>query len=329
MSVFMSQPRFNYIITIHNKESLIGQVLMALLISCRQNSRIYAVLDGCTDKTEHIIDNLVNTYSDLPISKVYADDVHEILSINAGLRAADQSGEGFNIILQDDVILADYMFEKKVASLYEYAGTELGFVSFRQGANFPKEDNWTQDVPLVEKVESAYGHGSRDADMLLPGFLAYRTIVLKSPVCIPFSVIRSVGLLDEQLAPYMCDDIEYSIRCIKAGYKNAVFALRFISDVAWGTTRLKPDARMGEYIRRNMRIIRSLHASTIKAIVQNQITKIVKIEGMYSQDDEQNAREKWQIYCTATNRLLSSNHQSFMHKVRRSLKRCLKFYQPL
>ena len=50
---------FNYIITVHNREDLIEKVLTSILLCSGQNSHIYAVLDGCTDRSEAIIDELL------------------------------------------------------------------------------------------------------------------------------------------------------------------------------------------------------------------------------------------------------------------------------
>jgi glycosyltransferase involved in cell wall biosynthesis len=288
-------PCFNYIITIHNKEDLIGEVMKCVLRCCRDNSHIYPVLDGCTDRTEEIIDGIINKFADAPITKVYTPDVHEILSINAGLRATNQKGDGYNIILQDDVLLTDPLLEKKVAQLYEWAGSRLGFVSFRMAANFIRNAATSKEtVPLTDFMENAYGHGLLKANVLLPGSLAYRSVPIKSPICIPFALVRSVGMLEERLAPYMCDDFEYAIRSIKAGYKNAVFALRFRSDAKWGSTRTRPDPKMDEYAKRNMGIIRELHGSEIAKICESrQTTEIVEVPNMASEEDNVLALEAW------------------------------------
>ena len=55
-------PKFNYIITIHNKEDMIEQVMMCVLMCCRDNSHIYPVLDGCTDRTEDISNRMNNGF---------------------------------------------------------------------------------------------------------------------------------------------------------------------------------------------------------------------------------------------------------------------------
>src|ERR1039457_4124278 len=135
---------FNYIVTIHNREKLIRDVLWGILLGAGPDSHIYAVLDGCTDNTEAIIDAFTGYYAGVPLTKVYAADVHETLSINAGLRAAisDDPWEergGYFVILQDDVILAERHFERKIEQLYETMGPRLGVVSLRYGTNFCRD----------------------------------------------------------------------------------------------------------------------------------------------------------------------------------------------
>jgi|GEM_PF-2363782 len=284
----MPASKFNYIITIHNKEQLIEQVIRAVLKCCGNHSHVYTILDGCTDRTEKIIDSIIKQCTDVPITKVYTPDVHEILSINAGLKVSNQEGNGYNIILQDDVILTDFMLEEKVTKLYEWAGPKLGFVSFRLGANFAKDAVESNEVlPLTDYIENAYGHGLPYANVLLPGQFAYRTVPIKSPVCIPFTLIRSIGILEEQLAPYMCDDFEYAIRSIQAGFRNGVFGIPFQSEVKWGTTRIKPDPRMSQIQERNMKKIREWHAKKIADICSNvQNTEIYEIPSMFSEEDK-------------------------------------------
>lgn len=290
-----NEPRFNYIITIHNKENLIEEVLKCVLMCCRDNSHVYPVLDGCTDNTEKIVDAIINKFSGVPITKVYTPDVHELLSINAGLQAASQEGEGFNIILQDDVLLADFMLENKIRQVYEWAGPDLGYVSFRMGANF-KSDAYKSDehIPLTDFIENACGNGLPDSEMLPLGCLAYRTIPIKSPVCIPFKIVREVGMLEDKLAPYAHDDTDYSIRLVKAGYRNAVFALKFFSDIKWGGTRVSPHTKIGEIQKRNMNFIRKLHQNDLMNICGNQKKEnIMVINGL---TDEFTKRESIVIW---------------------------------
>lgn len=280
----MTESFFNYIITIHNKQDLIHDVLVSTLLCCGPQSKIYAVLDGCTDNTEHILDQFTEQYQGVPLVKLYAPDVHEILSINTGLRAASQEGDGYNIILQDDVMLADLDFESKVKQLYSWGGPTLGFVSFRMGANFaPDAQSAVVLSPTTDLIENAYGHGISDADILLPGRFAYRTVPIKSPVCIPTKIVREVGLMNEDLAPYMHDDTDLAIRTTLAGYSNGVFGIRFYSDVNWGGTRTNPHPELGQMAQRNMNRIRSRYGSELERIARgNQRKELIAFQELCS-----------------------------------------------
>lgn len=290
-------PRFNYIITIHNKEKLIENVISAALMCCRDNSHIYTVLDGCTDNTELIIDHIIKKFAGVPITKIYTPDVHEIKSINAGLKAANHQGEGYNIILQDDVILADFLIENKISKLYQWAGPNLGYLSLRLGANFKKDAYATDDAtPYIDYVENAYGHGIKDAKVLLPGHFAYRTVGIKSPACIPFKLIRELGIIDERLAPYCHDDLEYSIRAIQNGYFNGVFSIRFYSDIEWGGTRTIPHPEMNQIIYRNMNLVREWHRSDLKKIcINEQKNDVFFVPNQATDDEIKTALEYWTL----------------------------------
>jgi len=224
--------RFNYIITIHNKEDLIERVLKSVISCCRENSYIYPVLDGCTDHTESIINNIITNNQQVPIKKIYVPDVHEILSINAALKIAPQNEKGCNIILQDDVILEDQELERKVFAIYNYLGyLSIGSLVFRHGVNIILNDK-TQEIEETDLIESSYGVGICNKP-LPPGKLIQRMVGIRSPECISCEVVSKVGLMDENLAPYTYDNHDYSLRCLISGYKNYVFALKFNSDIKW------------------------------------------------------------------------------------------------
>ena len=248
--------RFNYIITIHNKEELIYDVVISALLCCGSNSHIYCVLDGCTDRTECIIDEILKKYTEVPLTKLYMPDVHELLSINAALKQSPQDMYGYNIILQDDVILADINWEQKVLKLYEWAGKYLGIISFRLGVNLKRDWGVSDEVPpFQDYVENAYGHGLPNTEVLLPGQFTYRAVPIKSPICIPCKIVGEVGLCNEQLAPW--DDTEYAVRALKAGYKNGVFALKFYSKVEWGHTRKAGDQKTSATLSKNLALTRT------------------------------------------------------------------------
>jgi hypothetical protein len=315
----MSEPFFNYIITIHNKEDLIHDVLISTLLCCGPRSRVFAVIDGCTDNTEAILDEFTSQFQSVPLVKVPAADVHELLSINTGLRAAPQEGEGYNIILQDDVVLADLALEAKVRQLYEWGGGRLGYVSFRLGVNFePDARTSGRTVPLNDCIENAYGHGFPGAEVLLPGRFAFRTVPIKSPVCLPSRLVREVGLMNEDLAPYGHDDTELAIRLVRAGYDNGVFGVRFYSELKWGGTRATPHPGMHTIQARNMDKIRALYGPELEEIARGvQRKDVIALPGLCSEELDAQALAQYE----RTKRLSALPHATVGSRIRSGLRR--------
>ena len=82
---------------------------------------------------------------------------------------------------------------------------------------------------------------------------------------------------------------------IKAGYRNAVFAIRFFSDVKWGGTRITPHPKLGDIIECNMNLIREWHGSELADICKSSQNKdIVEVPNMVSEDEKIRALDAWE-----------------------------------
>lgn len=254
----MNQYTFNYIITIHNKENLISDVIRAVIRCAGKNSTIYPILDGCTDKTEMRIDTIVKKNPDLQIKKIYAPDVHEIRSLNLALKHIPQEGRVLNIVLQDDVILEDIEIERKLTMLYDHLGFgTVGTLGFRHGVNLVL-DHKNKQVREIDLIESVFGTGMSHTP-LLPNQLIQRMVSVRSPECISSHVIKHVGIFDEALSPYMWDNHDLSIRCLKKDLKNYVFGLAFHSDIQWGGMRSNPHPELNAIDIRNRKYLYDKH----------------------------------------------------------------------
>lgn len=260
----MKDFRFNYIITIHNKEHLIKDVLNSIIRCCGKNSYIYPVLDGCTDNTEKYIDEIAKAV-DVPIEKIYAPDVHEIKSINIALRHVPQNYKGCNVIIQDDVILDDIKIESYIKKTYESIGySKIGVLAFRHGVNLIL-DYKNKEIRETDIIESCFGIGM-SSKPLLPGFLIERMVGVRSPECISCKVISDIGMMDEKLAPCTFDNHDYSLRCIKKGYKNLIFSIPFISNLEWGGTRSNNQDQFSKILNRNKKYLYKKHFNLIKIL---------------------------------------------------------------
>lgn len=233
---------FNYIVTIHNKQDLLSRVLEGLASCCSKRSKIIPILDGCADNSEAIVDEFIAT-GRFNVEKVITPDVYELRAINAGMARVSH---GFIMTIQDDVILQEPELEQKITALCTEVGPNIGVISLRHGANVRRTPLLRQlrqsgFVSLIEEFERVTRHEEAPimGERVEYGQIVYRMVAGGSPMVFPEKVWKSIGRMDEAMAPLMWNDHEYNLRALQEGFRNVVFPLRFESDVAWGTMRQK------------------------------------------------------------------------------------------
>lgn len=263
---------FNYIITIHNKEHLIKEVLEGIKKCASKTSVIYPVLDGCTDNTENVIDEFQKENPSIKICKVYENDVHELLAINAALAIIDHSTRTqLNVVLQDDVVLNDSFLEKHLALLYAKFTGDLGIVSMRHGGNLSGFliNKKSCIFPIEGYVETIFGHGvSGKLKDLDEGSFIFKDIAIKSPICMPSYVIDKIGVPDKIYRPW--DDIAFCFKSLENGFRNGVLGLPFISDKEWGTMRNKNQQKKhDDIVLKNLETFRVNNNNAIKSFFKN------------------------------------------------------------
>jgi glycosyltransferase involved in cell wall biosynthesis len=272
---------FNYVITVHNKEEVLDRVLAGVASCAGPQARIVCVLDGCTDGSEAIARRFAQQ-SGLEVQVVTAPDVHEIRSINIGLRACKP---GYCIVLQDDVVLCEPELEQTVHALCEAHHRQLGYLSFRLAADvrcahlgarlrLAARFGMTAMAPLVEDVNHIAG---RNEELEVPKVALHefhpRMVGIKSPVCVTPELRSREPFLDEIFAPYCYDDVDLSLRSLRHGLTNGLFSVRFESKAEWSGTRKDPHfaSSRGAMIRlRNRRLIWRKHGTFIKGYSADQ-----------------------------------------------------------
>jgi glycosyltransferase involved in cell wall biosynthesis len=93
---------YSLILTVHNKDFILSQVLESIKKYTTNNYELIVVLDGCSDASESILDNFINQNKNLKVKKIYTPDVFETKANNAGLKEA--TGD-MVVIIQDDMII--------------------------------------------------------------------------------------------------------------------------------------------------------------------------------------------------------------------------------
>lgn len=262
--------RCYFIIPTFNKESMIGKVIEGIhnCVSKTMDYKIIFIIDGCTDNTENILKEYIRSEElQDKVVLLYADDVHEILSLNYGLAYIrdNLNPEPHDLIftVQDDVVLQENNIDIIFKNLFE-AYPDLGYVSMRIGANIHSSSGTVYES---NRIESEFGHWKNGAflDYTKVSYneLHIKEIVIRSPTCMLWKRYQEVGFYDENLAPcgYDCHDI--SIRLNEAGYKNAVYVMKYSSEIEWGSMRSNPESKyntkVGEIYERNRRYLATKH----------------------------------------------------------------------
>lgn len=266
---------FNYILTVHNKEDLLDRVLAGITDCAGPDARIVTVLDGCIDGSERIVRRFAAQNS-IDMRIVLAPDVHEIKSINLGLREAKP---GYCILIQDDVILQEPRLENLVQELCENNSQKLGYISFRLAADLRitsllrrlRNSIRAGERAILPMIEECNLIGGPQEVLDVPKIdyhqLQDRMVGIKSPVCITPALRTLEPYLDEDLAPYCYDDVDLSLRSLKNGLINGLFPIKFLSDPDWSGTLKDPQftSKFGARIRlRNRHLIWRKHSDYLK-----------------------------------------------------------------
>lgn len=264
--------KFNYIVPIFNKEDVLPQTLDGIEKCANSESEIYLIVDGCTDRSEQIVDEFIKNSSHF-CKKILMPNVHMLLSVNEGLKHVKS---GYSIIMQDDIILRDTDTEKKITEQYQSMGGKLGVISFRYGSNvkfscFKEKIKKFTLCDMIEECDFIKGPDDfADFEMGEYGIFYPRMSAINGPNCIPWTLLQSSGILDEKLAPYGYDDPEYCIRALKLGFVNGLFPIQYESEIEWGGTRrsksfLKEVARIHK---RNRIYIAKKHSLFLKSYLK-------------------------------------------------------------
>jgi len=164
-----------------------------------------------------------------------------------------QAQPGYCVLLQDDVILEEESLEERVRELCGKHGHKLGYISFRLAANAHQASlylrlraslsprmglGWSALRPYIKEYDMAGGPQELLNVKKVPFYVFHeRMIGIKSPVCLTPELRAVAPFLDEDFAP--CggmDDFELSLRALRAGLTNGLFAIPFTSKLEWGTS---------------------------------------------------------------------------------------------
>lgn len=231
------------ILTVHNKEFILSQILESIKKYTTNNYELIVVLDGCTDSSEDILDNFINQNKNLKVKKIYTPDVFETKANNSGLKEA--TGDKV-IIIQDDMIINEDAWNLRLQKPFDefndvFAVTASSAFNYRFNSS-------SQHIHLSSEIDREIGDCWSDifiyeshinrSQGLGRNIFAVRNNVCRGPLMIDHSDLVKLNYFDEIFEPQDQDDADLCYRSFKKlGKVVGAYWIDYISEISWGGTR--------------------------------------------------------------------------------------------
>jgi glycosyltransferase involved in cell wall biosynthesis len=265
---------FSLILTVHNKDWLIGEVIRRIRKNTICNYELIVVLDGCTDNSEAIVLDSIDKDN---TKVIYTPDVFETKANNAGLRMA--SGD-YVIIIQDDMLINEYGWNVRMRKPFDAFG-DVFAVTSRTSHNWKFNPN-TKHLGMIENLNTCWSDicihtNHSDRNNTPRNEFAIRSSVNRGPLLIDHSDLQSLNYLDEEFSPQDMDDHDLMYRMHKKLEKVCgCYWIDYESRDDWGGTRVSgsPASWLLESNHKNMKIFYERHKDLIHLDYQNENRKL-------------------------------------------------------
>ncbi len=232
------EPTDSIILTVHNQENIIPQILKGIEDNTEGNYELIVICDGCTDGSQ---DEVVKYLQDSEIDNktvVNTDDIFENRANNVGLKLAQGK---YAIIVQDDQLIKEKGWNTRMHKPFEafddvFAVTArtahnliLNPNSRHLGEKVDRDDCWCDILDNVDIAEQRTM--SRDV-------FAVRGSANRGPLMVNMDDMRKLNYFDEEYAPQQLDDHDLMFRMRKKLNKVCgCYWIDFESDPSWGASR--------------------------------------------------------------------------------------------
>jgi glycosyltransferase involved in cell wall biosynthesis len=225
--IFKKMKNLSCVLTIHNKEFLIKDVIGSLCKNLSEKTnQVIIVFDGCTDKSEEIVVNFLKTNKTRKFDFVYTENVFETKANNAGLKLVEND---YVVLIQDDMVVNEKDFDLRMLKPFQMFDDVFAVTSFVAHNNIYNES--TKQINYIDVAKNT--ECSRDM------FYA-REYANRGPLMYNYNDVVKLNFLDEYFAPQNYDDMDISMRAFKElGKVSGLYWVDYTSDPNWGTTRQK------------------------------------------------------------------------------------------
>ena len=254
------------VLTVHDKEFLINDVLQGIKDKTVGTYELIVVLDGCNDKTPELVHKFKGANPEMKIKIAETPDVFETKANNAGLRLVESD---LAIIIQDDMVMTEAGWNDRLTKPFRTFDDVFG-VTAQCAHNWELNPNskhihtdvnnnyeWSDILNHIEHANKA----TIDRDTF-----AVRQCVNRGPLALNYSDMVSLDFFDESFAPQDMDDHDLCFRMQeKIGKVVGCYWIDYKCDPNWGGTRVdgKPASWVLEANQRNSRVVLVRHKDRI------------------------------------------------------------------
>lgn len=253
------------ILTVHNKEWLIGNVIDSIFNTTVGNYELLIVIDGCTDNTESVVLEILKN-KNINYKLFFAPNVFETKANNIGLKNA--SGDKV-IIVQDDMIIKENGWNKRMQKPFDVFD-DVFAVTSRTAHDWEFNPN-TQHLGMKENLDDCWCDicihtNHADRTNISRDTFAVRSSVNRGPLMINREDLKKLNYLDEEFSPQDMDDHDLMYRMHKElGKVCGCYWIDYESKDEWGGTRLSgsPAPWLLKANHKNMKLFYDRHKDLI------------------------------------------------------------------
>lgn len=265
------------ILTIHNKEWLVQQVLDGIVKNTKGNYELIIVLDGCTDKSFNVVEDYFYGKNH-NVTTTTTPDVYETKANNVGLKSA--LGE-YVIIVQDDMIIKEEGWNFRMQKPFDVFD-DVFAVTSRTAHNWEFNPN-TKHLGMKENLDDCWCDicihtNHADRTNISRDTFAVRASVNRGPLMINHEDLKKLNYLDEGFSPQDMDDHDLMYRMHKELNKVCgCYWIDFESKDEWGGTRVSgfPSPWLLKSNHKNMKIFYERHKDLIDLEYQNEDRRLL------------------------------------------------------
>lgn len=255
-------------LTIHDKDFLLRDCLERIKKNTTGTYEIIAVLDGCKDRSEEILDEFIIQNPEIKILKLIADNVFETKANN--IAAKNSSGE-YIAIIQDDMLINEPGWNIRMLEPFKKFN-DVFSVTSRTSHNW-EINNASQHLNLEILPPGIWSDilihtDHADKNNTPRDVFAIRDSSNRGPLLINHQDFEKLGYFDECFYPQDMDDHDLHYRAKKElGKITGLYWIDYISDNLWGGTRENGVTKqwMLDSNHKNQKIIYNRHQELLKS----------------------------------------------------------------